>query len=223
MPEALLVKSMSAGSRVMKVEFRDSVELPKAPACEYLGPGLPMSDDVARLWDKIILTDDEDRVIQAVNLMTDEDIVQIAVVGNGAGSGRATDGRRMLARLRSHGRPVPLKSLGDGAVRTFGVATALASSKDGFLLINEAENSIHHAVQRDFWRMVLQTAEDNNVQVLATTHGWDCVRGFAQATVDLDAIDGALVRLERRDGHTRAVDYSQDALAIAAREGIEVR
>ena len=27
---------------------------------------------------------------------------------------------------------------------------------------------------------------DNNVQVLATTHSWDCVRGFARATTALD-------------------------------------
>ena len=63
-----------------------------------------------------------------------------------------------------------LRSLGDGAVRLFGVALALANSQGGFLLIDEAENGIHHTIQRDFWRMVLLTAQENNVQVFATTH-----------------------------------------------------
>lgn len=38
------------------------------------------------------------------------------------------------------------------------IALALANSRDGFLLIDEAENGIHHTVQRDFWRMVLHGA-----------------------------------------------------------------
>lgn len=246
MPEALLAKSIGAGARVMKVTFGDSTELlPPGPqpfprefmqlfaesgsemppelACESLGPGLPDAADVARLWDRITLTDDEDLVIQAVNLAVDEDVVRVAVVGAGSGNGHGPSGRRVVARLRGHTHPVPLRSLGDGVVRLLGVAAALANSKDGFLLIDEAENGIHHALQRDFWRMVLQTAEDNNVQVLATTHGWDSVRGFAEAAAELEAVEGVLFRLERRDGSIRAVEYSEEELGIVARHGIEVR
>lgn len=71
--------------------------------------------------------------------------------------------------------------------------------------------------------MTLGTARDNNVQVLATTHGWDCVRGLAQAATELATVEGVLVRLERRGGRIRAVEYMENELAIAARDGIEVR
>lgn len=246
MPEALLAKSIGAGARVMKITFGDSTELlppgpqpfprelmqlfaesgsemPSELACESLGPGLPGAADVARLWDRVTLTDDEDRVIQAVNLAVDEEVVRVAVVGDGSGNGQGPNGRRLVARLKNHRHPVPLRSLGDGVVRLLGVAAALANSKDGFLLIDEAENGIHHALQRHFWRMVLQTAQDSNVQVVATTHGWDCIRGFAQAAGDLDAVEGVLVRLERRDNGLRAVEYSEEELNIVARDGIEVR
>ena len=243
---AILAKSIGDRARALKVTFGDSVEyLPPGPhtlprelmrwlteagselppelACEALGPNPLGSSDVARLWDRITLTDDEDRVIRAVNLATNEEAVRIAVVGNGTENGQGPTSRRIVARLKGHRHPVPLKSLGDGAVRLLGVAVALASSRDGFLLIDEAENGIHLSVQRDFWRMVLQTAQDNNVQVLATTHGWDCVRGFAQAAADLDAVQGVLFRLERNGHGTRVVEYPEHELAIAAREGIEVR
>ena len=246
MPEAFLAKSIGAGARVMRVTFGDSSELlPPGPhpfprelmqlfaergselspelACESLGPGLPDNTEVARLWDRVTLTDDEDRVIQAVNLAVDKEIVRIAVVGDGSESGQDPNGRRLVARLSGHRHPVPLKSLGDGVMRLLSVAAALANSKDGFLLIDEAENGIHHSLQRDFWRMVLQTAEDSDVQVFATTHGWDCVRGFAQAAADLDAVEGVLVRLERKGEHIRSVEYPEDELAIAAQGGIEVR
>ena len=106
--------------------------------------------------------------------------------------------------MRDEPRPVPLKSLGDGAVRLFGVALALANSKDGFLLIDEAENGIHHSIQRDFWMMILKAAHQNNVQVLATTHSWDCVAGFAMAATEIEEVDGALVRLDRYDDHIKS-------------------
>jgi len=118
---------------------------------------------------------------------------------------------------------VPLRSLGDGAVRLFGVAMALACSGDGFLVIDEAENGIHYTVHSDFWRMVLLTAREQNVQVLATTHSWDCVRGFAQAAADGSESDCVLVRLDRNGEEIRAVEYSCEDLATAAEQGIEVR
>ena len=97
------------------------------------------------------------------------------------------------------------------------------NSRDGFLLIDEAENGIHHSVQPDFWRMVFETAHANNVQVIATTHSFDCVRGFAQAAVECEEIEGALVRIERKDEEMWAVEYSERDLRIAAEQRIEVR
>ena len=75
----------------------------------------------------------------------------------------------------------------------------------------KAENGIHHTIQRDFWRMVLLTAEANNVQVFATTHSWDCVAGFAQAAAE-EGVAGALVRLDSDGEGIRAVQYSERQL-----------
>ena len=108
-------------------------------------------------------------------------------------------------------------------MRLFGIALALASSSGGFLLIDEAENGIHHTAQRALWSMILQTARASGTQVLATTHSWDCVRGFAEAAADSEPGAGVLVRLDRADAALRAVVYSQEALETAAEQGIEVR
>lgn len=71
--------------------------------------------------------------------------------------------------------------------------------------------------------MVLETAHKNSVQVLATTHSWDCVRGFAQAANELEDIEGTVVRIEKREEEMWAVEYSEDQLRIVAEQGIEVR
>ena len=133
-----------------------------------------------------------------------------------------TIGELKASRLLKSYTSTTCTDLGDGARRLFGVALALANSQGGFLLIDEAENGIHHSVQHSFWRMVLETAEANNVQVLATTHSWDCVRSFAQAATALDA-EGMLVRIERDEDKIRAVEYPEEGLRIVAGQGIEVR
>ena len=189
--------------------------------CEALGPGLPGNSRLARFWDNVALTEKEDLSIRALQLIGD-DIERVAVVGDDERR-YSGDGRRVVVKLKGHARPVPLKSLGDGVTRVFAVGLALANSRDGFLVIDEAENGIHHTLQPDLWTMVLRAAQQNNVQVLATTHSWDCVKGFARAAVQVSGAAGVVVRLERDGERIRAVEYTEDDLQTAAEQGIEVR
>ena len=134
------------------------------------------------------------------------------------------NGRRPIVKPR-HGDRVSLRSLGDGAVRMFATVLAIPNAANGFLLIDEVENGIHHSLQRDYWTMVLRAAREFNVQVLATTHSWDCVAGFARAASDDEESEGLAVRLEAddEDGSVRAVEYTERMLKVAAEQGIEVR
>ena len=190
--------------------------------CQSLGPGLLSDEEIVRSWNAIALTEDEDRAVQALRLIFGNDLERVAVRRDETDKEHV---QRVIARIRGQTRPVPLQSLGDGALHLAGVALALTNSRDGFLLIDEAENGIHHSVQRDYWRMVFETAQANNVQVLATTHSFDCLRGFAQAMTDCEEVDGALVRLERENGTLRAVEYSERNIKAAAKQriGIEMR
>lgn len=201
---------------------REESDLPPEIRCEALGPSLLSNLDMARFWDKVALTDDENRAVEALNLIFGSKVDRVAMIGDEK-SRRGSYGRRVVAKIEGQVRTVPLKSLGDGAVRLFGVALALANSQNGFLVIDEAENGIHHSVQRDFWKMVMKTAYENNVQVFATTHGWDCVTGFARAATELEEVEGILVRLETNGDEIRAVEYSEEELRVVAEQGIEVR
>ena len=200
-----------------------SKKRPSSIHCLNLGPGLLRSDFAAKFWDEIALTKDEDRTVRAFREILDVDVERIAVVGNGIRTRTGDSIRRILVKVGNHSHPVPLVSLGDGAVRLFSVAVALANSKDGFLVIDEAENGIHHSIQKKFWKLILQAAQDLNVQVLATTHSWDCVRGFAQALMDLEEFDGTLVRVEKEAEETFTVPYTKSEIQAAAEHGIEVR
>ena len=216
-----LIRPENYPSSVWRHRLRlDEDEFPSEIPCASLGPSVLTNQNMAGFWDEVALTDHEDRAVHALQLMFGDIVERVAMIGNDR---RTLYGRQAVVKLKGQEGRVPLKSLGDGAVRLFGVALALANSRDGFLVIDEAENGIHHSVQRDYWKMILKTAHENNVQVLATTHGWDCVVGFAQAATELEEVDAALVRLQKDDDQVRAVEYSEGDLAVAAEQGIEVR
>ena len=71
--------------------------------------------------------------------------------------------------------------------------------------------------------MVLHTACENNIQVVATTHSWDCIAGFARAAAEDENAEGVLIRLDKNGVNLRAVEYSEEDMETAANQGIEVR
>ena len=191
-------------------------ENPPGVRTVHFGPGLVDTEFIADHWKHVVLRDGESQAIEALRVI-DDSVDRVTVIGDSPSSSRA------IVKLTNYAHPVPLRSLGDGAVRLFAIALALANSRDGFLLIDEAENGIHHSIQQGYWRMVLQAAHDNNVQVIATTHSWDCVRAFAQASVENEDVEGMLYRLESDEKGHYVVDYPEKELKIAADQGIEVR
>ena len=191
--------------------FSRSPTLSRQLGCETLGPGLPDNFDLARFWDSVVLRTDATLAMEALNLTLTIPIEGVAVIGD-TNRSNTSGGRRIVVSLAGQDNLVPLQSLGDGATRLFAVALALGNSKNGLLLIDEAENGIHHSIQAKFWNMVLQTAERNNVQVIATTHSWDCVVGFAQAANELEDVEGVLYRIQRNRERLSAVEYPESEL-----------
>jgi predicted ATPase len=207
-------------AQLRQLERQRSHRTPDPEVCQSLGPDLPDGRLIADLWQAVALRDAETDAIDALNLLTTNGqmVERVTVIESERGIFP-----RPIVRLSGRDEPVPLKSLGDGALRMFCMALALANSRGGFLLIDEVENGIHHSVQDQFWEMISRTAHANNVQVLATTHSWDAVAGYARAMTQIDEIEGALVRLERDADGAYAVEYSEEDLEVAAEQGIEVR
>ena len=213
--------STSRLNSIMRRRYGRS-EWPAPIKCEWLGPSPQNNSILARYWDDVAATEDEGRVISILSLMAGQKIERVIVVGDeGPGFNRLS--RRIMVKLEGHASRVPLKSLGDGAVRLFGTTLALIRCRNGLLLVDETENGVHHSIQPSFWRMVLGMAEQYNVQVLATTHSWDCVAGFAEATEKFKNVKAIYIRLEKRQDGIRAISYSEENLLAVSEQRIEVR
>lgn len=190
--------------------------------CLNIGPIAMDPSMVGRLWPRVVLTDSEDLILEALRLVYGSEVERIAVISLDDREDHRVRNQAVV-KIKGIATPVSIQSLGDGAIRMFGVGLCLAASRNGFFTLDEAGNGLHHTVQHPFWSMVLKAAEENNVQVIATTHSWDSVCGFAEAIANSGDDKGVLVRLERHRGSLRAVEYSTKHVSVAAREGIEVR
>jgi len=200
--------------------IEEIADFPEVLECVSLGPGLITANDIEDLWESIEFTEYRNRAIEALQLALSEDVEGISLHrGDRPGDlpFYRSHSRRVVAKLAGHDGVVPLRSLGDGAHRLFGIALALAASRDGFILIDEVENGIHHTLQNDFWRIVFKMATENNLQVFATTHGTDSFRGFSEAASEFEE-EGVYIRLEREESRIRAVIYPENEAKIVAEE-----
>ena len=57
-------------------------EIPGGTRSEFLGPSVIGSIDIGRLWDKVALTDDENRAVEALRLVFGDTIERAAVIGD---------------------------------------------------------------------------------------------------------------------------------------------
>lgn len=191
---------------------------PKGTTCVSIQAGGLSRRQTGELWDDIALTNLEKEVLAALQLIT-PGTEGINLVGDPA----STQGRIPIVRIRNIDEPLPLRSLGDGMQRMFGIALALVNAKDGILLIDEFENGLHYSVQPDLWRLIFQVARRLNVQVFATTHSWDCVEAFQKAAQEDTQNEGVLIRLESKKDKIVSTLFDERQLGIATHEQIEVR
>ena len=121
----------------------------------------------------------------------------------------------------------PISVMGEGTKRLLALSLAFLSARDGVLLIDEAENGLHHKTLVDVWKNLDWLSREFNVQVFATTHSYECIvaahAAFKQAEIDDDF---SLMRLQRnrRTGQIESIAYDdKEALDYGIEYRLEIR
>ncbi|MEG4302724.1 AAA family ATPase [Microcoleus sp. D3_18a_C4] len=175
---------------------------------------------LAALWDLTSLTDLESEVISALRII-DHRVTGVAFVED-VNRSRTSDNRVPLVKIKGIDEPLPLKSMGDGMTRLFHIIVALVNARNGLLLIDEFENGLHWSIQPKFWDIVFQISERLNVQIFATTHSRDCIKGFYQAWNNYPTL-GAFFRLDAKNESIKATEYTSETLSDSIDMDVEVR
>lgn len=190
---------------------------PKPPALQFISTADPRTESLRMLWDAIVLTPEEGKVIEALQIIQ-PDIERLASLSSGR-----RDVGAIFVKLEKSDRRVPLGSMGEGIKRLFVVAMSLVTSAGGYLLVDEIDTGLHYSVMVKMWKLVVEAARRLDVQVFATTHSLDCLYALAELYEQEPGIreDISLHRIERGPGVS--MRYSADEILAAARRQLEVR
>lgn len=185
-----------------------------SPVVSMISPSTADTGSLGVLWDRIVLTPEEDRVIEALRIIEPE-VERLAAIS------RARDG--LLVKLRDMDMRIPLGSMGDGIRYLLTLAMHLVYVSGGCLLVDEIDTGLHYSVMEKLWRLVLESARRLDVQVIASTHSLDCLRSLASVCrTSADAREDVSVHRVNR-GTVQAIRYSSDELQTAVREEMEIR
>ena len=93
----------------------------------------------------------------------------------------------------------------------------------GVVLIDEVENGLHHGVMKKVWKALAEAARKENVQIIATTHSWECIQAAHDAFMEMGRYDFRLHRLELIKSKIEAISYDKETLNAALKSELEVR
>lgn len=131
-------------------------------------------------------------------------------------------GAQLYAKV--NGRLLPIKLSGDGLNKLMFIILVIMAHPGAVILIDEIETGIHYSAYADFWKAIAITALQNNCQVIATTHSYECIVGAVDGIKQADASDRfCYFRIDRQDDMTVAYRYSDELLRTAIDASLEVR
>lgn len=176
------------------------------------------NEEAKRLWDKASLADKDELLLEWLRIIEPE-IRDLRYISDS----NSNSDLPYLKISGDRGR-VPLTSMGDGLTRLFHIGLAMTDASGGILLIDEFENGLHWEVQKELWAALFKASKDFGIQIFATTHSTDCLRGFLAAENEVLKLHKNFVyRLERRGEDVLAVELPVVNLDAALHQQVEVR
>jgi AAA15 family ATPase/GTPase len=123
---------------------------------------------------------------------------------------------------------IPLPLFGDGALKLFRYLVEMAVNQKKRLMIDEIDTGIHHSHFRDFWRIILKTARESDVQLFMTTHNEECIRYFVEVLNEPDMKDFQpdvkhIMLQELSDKSVKAYTFKFEELEADMLSGNQVR
>jgi AAA15 family ATPase/GTPase len=212
------------------IRFPSRMEISGTLPCSVIPTQFISVDDLADEWDKIVLTEHEEVVRQALRIITPEfeNLTFVRKDEDKKYPRQRLFRRFAKVKMSDSPYPVPLNSLGDGMLRVLQLVLKIFPAKGGFLLIDEFENGLHFSIQEKVWELLFEMAHKLDIQIFATTHSWDCIESFVNTAIARKDVEGVLFRVGRSvrksdRGQVIATVFDEDALYNITQADVEVR
>jgi AAA15 family ATPase/GTPase len=123
---------------------------------------------------------------------------------------------------------MPLALFGEGAIKIIRFLAEIIINRGGRLMIDEIDAGIHYSRFKEFWKVILKTARDYDVQLFMTTHNEECIRYFVEALSENEMKEyqkdaRSITLQELPDKSVKAYTFSFENLEANVTSGNEVR
>ena len=168
------------------------------------------------MWDIVLAEGREAEIVDDMRLLEpDLDSIHF-LTRTGYGNG-------ILVGLHNARRRLPIGTYGDGMRRLLALRLSFIGTANGVLLIDEIDTGLHWTVMEDTWRFVVDVARKSNVQVFATTHSYDCIRGLGSLIQSRPDLKDEVSIQKVHSSLKQAVCLRGDQIRVAVEQDIEVR
>lgn len=166
------------------------------------------------IWSDVVKSDQKAEAVKLLQYF-DPAIQDIDIVSEGIYQSLVTVKHEKLGRA-------PLSTFGDGLRRVFVLASVMPKVKNGLLLIDELEASIHTKALQKTLDWLVKSCIQNDIQLFATTHSLEALDTVIE--VSRDVADLTTFRLEKAKQTIKVTRFDKDMIIRLREElGAEVR
>ena len=117
---------------------------------------------------------------------------------------------RFIVTLKNIDKPQYINQFGDGSIKFLRYLLEISFTNGKRLMIDEIDTGIHYSRMKDFWKILLRVAKNNDVQIFATTHSKECIQYYKEALNELKYEENSrIIKLkEHNDKSVKAYTYS---------------
>lgn len=198
-----------------------SRSLPAGRPTRFLAVDDLTSKELAEMWDKVQLQGREDDVVAAMRILEPQlSSIHFLAHRQFRGFGGSPG---ILLGLRPNMPRIPMGSHGDGMRRLLALSLSLVDAAKGILLADEIGTGLHWTAMEDMWRLVTESARRSSMQVFATTHSYDCMRGLASLLKSQPDLEDAISIHKIEPSLETAVPFGGSQIVTAVEQEIELR
>ena len=214
--EPVVLPAMENGLVVfsrLPVSLRD--RLPRSPA-HFLAVDSVDPVSMGQIWNKALAESREGEIVEDMKILE-------PMLNSIHFLTEIRSGRGILLDFANGGRRMPISTYGDGMRRLLALRLSFVGTANGYLLVDEIDPGLHWTVMEEMWQFIVEVARKNRVQIFATTHSYDCIRGLAtliQSRPDLS--DQVCIQKVDTSLET-AVCLRGEQIRVAVEQDIEVR
>jgi len=188
---------------------------------QFIAPDSLEPRSMSDMWNRVIMEGREGEATEALRILEPGVSGVVFLSGQPPYSYAAQGG--IVISLQGSKRRLPIGSLGDGMRRVLALSLGLMQCQRGVLLVDEIDTGLHYSIMADMWRLIVETALRLDVQVFASTHSLDCLKGLAWLCTSLPVLAREVTVQKIDPDRSEAVALDAERVVMAVERGLEMR